>query len=163
MEDYVEAIYLIVQDKQAARAKDISDRLGVNRSSVSGALRTLSEKNLINHVPYDIITLTEDGKKVAEGIIRRHTVLRTFFTEVLGVDFENAEKSACGMEHTVSDVILDRLTQFIDFIKDCPRMNIRWKEQEGGFCNKTVSRENCRPCIEECLQSLEEDHTCKNI
>jgi DtxR family Mn-dependent transcriptional regulator len=51
MEDYLEAIYHIVTAKQAARAKDIAKRLDVNNSSVTGALRTLSEKGYINYAP----------------------------------------------------------------------------------------------------------------
>ena len=65
MEDYLEAIYHISSEKQAARAKDISDRLKVNKSSVTGALRSLSEKGLVNYAPYDIITLTAVGEQVA--------------------------------------------------------------------------------------------------
>ena len=64
MEDYLEAIYHISSKKQAARAKDISDRLKVNKSSVTGALRSLSEKGLVNYAPYDLITLTvEVGRR----------------------------------------------------------------------------------------------------
>ena len=48
MEDYLEAIFHISKEKQAARAKDIADRLMVNKSSVTGALRSLSEKGLVN-------------------------------------------------------------------------------------------------------------------
>ena len=61
LEDYLETIFLIVQKKQAARAKDISIELKVKASSVTGALRQLSEKGLINYAPYDIITLTSKG------------------------------------------------------------------------------------------------------
>ena len=62
MEDYLEAIFHISSEKQAARAKDIADRLKVNKSSVTGALRSLSEKGYVNYAPYDIITLTGKGK-----------------------------------------------------------------------------------------------------
>jgi DtxR family Mn-dependent transcriptional regulator len=51
LEDYLEAIYHIVHEKQAARAKDIVERLGVKNSSVTGALRVLSGKGLINDAP----------------------------------------------------------------------------------------------------------------
>ena len=79
MEDYLEAIFHISQKKQAARAKDIADRLKVNKSSVTGALRSLSEKGLVNYAPYDIITLTTKGKRLAIEIVRRHDALKEFF------------------------------------------------------------------------------------
>jgi len=57
LEDYLETILGIVEEKQAAKAKDVSARLGVNASSVTGALHALRERGLINHAPYDIVTL----------------------------------------------------------------------------------------------------------
>lgn len=80
MENHPEAIYHIVAEKQTVRAKDIAQRLDVNNSSVTMALRTLAVKGLINHVPYDGITLTAERKKVSEDVIQRHEALRSFFT-----------------------------------------------------------------------------------
>ncbi len=56
LEDYLEAIFHIEQEKHAARAKDITERLQVSGASVTAALRTLAEKKLINYAPYDLIT-----------------------------------------------------------------------------------------------------------
>jgi len=80
MENHPEAIYHIVAEKQTVRAKDIAQRLDVNNSSVTMALRALAVKGLINHVPYDGITLTAERKKVSEDVIQRHEALRSFFT-----------------------------------------------------------------------------------
>lgn len=117
MEDYLEAIFHIVSEKQAARAKDIAMRLNVNNSSVTGALRSLSEKGLINYAPYDLITLTDDGKAHAKKVVRRHKALKDFFMTVLCVSETEAEDSACKMEHAVSSVILERLLKFMDYVE----------------------------------------------
>jgi DtxR family Mn-dependent transcriptional regulator len=93
MEDYLEAIFHISQEKQAARAKDIADRVMVNKSSVTGALRSLSEKGLVNYAPYDIITLTAKGKRLAEEIVRRHAALKDFFIKVLLIDRVPSQKT----------------------------------------------------------------------
>lgn len=154
LEDYLEAIYHIVHDKRAARAKDIAQRLGVNRSSVTGALHALSEKKLVHYTPYDIVTLTPEGERVAGGIAHRHEVLRDFFTRVLGVEETVAEENACRIEHAVSQDILDRLAGFIDFIQVCPRIDIRWIANTGYFCHRPGSEETCERCIEGCLQRL---------
>ena len=103
MEDYLEAIFHISQEKQAARAKDIADRVMVNKSSVTGALRALSEKGLVNYAPYDIITLTVKGKRLAEEIVRRHEALNDFFIKVLLIDQDEAE------EATHFDITLERI------------------------------------------------------
>lgn len=120
LEDYLEAIFHIVAQKQAARGKDIAQRLGVNNSSVTGALRVLGEKGLINYAPYDIITLTAEGKRVSKDIIRRHEALHDFFVKVLSVDGELADRAACDMEHALPPEILGRLTQFLKFIERGP-------------------------------------------
>ena len=75
LEDYLEAIFHIVGEKQAARAKDIAKRLKVNNSSVTGALRSLAEKGMINYAPYDVITLTTKGQKLAEDVVRRYQTI----------------------------------------------------------------------------------------
>ena len=72
LEDYLEAIFHIVARNQVARAKDISLRMKVSGPSVTGALRSLSEKGLINYAPYDVITLTDKGNALAEDVVRRH-------------------------------------------------------------------------------------------
>ncbi len=154
LEDYLEAIHHIVRAKGAARAKDISQRLKVNRSSVTGALRALAEKNLVNYAPYDLVTLTPEGGRVAERIVHRHEVLKDFISRVLGLEERIAEEDACRMEHAVSEPVLDRLAQFIDFIRICPRIDIHWIEEIGYFCRRPDTLEDCERCMQASLGSL---------
>lgn len=155
LEDYLEAIYQLKREKKAARAKEISKRLGVNSSSVTGALHALAERSLINYAPYDIATLTPEGERVAANISHRHVVLKDFFVKILGVEAAEAEDSACKIEHVVSETILDRLAQFVDFIQICPRLDINWIEETSYFCERPDSLENCERCIKSCLYDLE--------
>ena len=154
LEDYLEAIYQLARENKAARAKEISKRLGVNRSSVTGALHALSQRKLVNYAPYDIATLTPEGERVAANISHRHLILKDFFIKVLGVNSSEADDSACKMEHVVSEKILDRLAQFVDFIQVCPRLDINWIEETGYFCERPDSAETCERCISDCLNNL---------
>jgi DtxR family Mn-dependent transcriptional regulator len=154
LEDYLEAIYQLGRENKAARAREISKRLGVNRSSVTGALHALSERKLVNYAPYDIATLTPEGERVAANISHRHLVLKDFFVKVLGVETAEADDSACKMEHVVSEKILDRLAEFVDFIQVCPRLDINWIEEIGYFCQRPDSEETCERCISDCLNKL---------
>jgi len=162
LEDYLEGIYSIVRLKQAARAKDISQRLGVNSSSVTGALHLLSEKGLINYTPYDIVTLTPKGEEVARDVFHRHTVLQEFFVKVLGVDIESAGESACKMEHEISRDIMKRLTLFVEFIDSCPRASVKWIDGVGYFCENPESAEDCERCIAKCFEDVQERSREKN-
>lgn len=119
LEDYLEAIFFLIEQKQAARAKDIGKRVGVGRSSVTGALHALADKGLINYSPYGIITLTEQGRDIAVKVARRHEAIRDFFVKILDVEYAEADAAACKMEHAMSDVILKK---FLSFIEQCSRV-----------------------------------------
>ncbi len=155
-EDYLEAIYNIIERKQAIRAKDIAAELGVSRSSVTGALHALADKDLINYAPYDTITLTKEGNEIAKGVVYKHRILRDFFIEVLGIEKQEAEGSACRMEHEISDVVMERLVQFIEFVDTCPRAGTKWVEGFGYFCENPDSLESCERCISACLVKVRE-------
>ena len=131
MEDYLEAIYHIVAEKQAVRAKDIAQRLEVNNSSVTTALRALAQRGLINYVPYDVITLTAEGKRVSEDVIERHEALQGFFMKILLIDKELADKAACDMEHALPREILAPLSRFIEFVERCPQCLEEFHQEES--------------------------------
>ena len=156
LEDYLEAIFHIVARKQAARAKDISDRLNVSSSSVTGALHALSDRALVNYAPYDVITLTPEGHRLAEDIVRRHDVLRDFFVKVLAVDEDEAETAACKMEHAVPRSILERFLKFLEFIETCPRAGFAWVRGFGCECRESMDKAECVRCVLRVLDDLRE-------
>ena len=118
LEDYLEAIFVLSQSGKVARCKNISEQLQVARSSVTGALRSLAEKQLIHYKPYGDIVLTEKGLCAASRIVRRHETLGFFFGDVLGADPQVAQRAACRAEHAIGPEITVRLTTFLDFIAD---------------------------------------------
>jgi DtxR family Mn-dependent transcriptional regulator len=137
LEDYLEAIFHIVSAKQAARASDISDRLGVKRSSVTGALHALAERGLVNYAPYDIVTLTPAGRTEAMDVVHRHGVLRDFFVEVLGMDEHLADEAACGMEHHAGKVLLARLAHLAQFLCGSAQADEgQWLAHFREFCRQ---------------------------
>lgn len=156
LEDYLEAIYHIVLEKQAARAKDIARRLDVNNSSVTGALRSLSEKGYINYAPYDLITLTAEGKKHAEEVVRRHEALMNFFVKVLCIDEKEASEAASRMKHALSDAIMERLFSFVEFVEICPRGGENWIAEFWKEAGECMPLETCEKCVNKALQYLKQ-------
>ncbi len=155
LEDYLEAILEIIREKQAVRAKDIAGRLNVNRSSVTGALKALADKELINYAPYDVITLTPKGAKAAEDISRRHAVLLKFLVEVLLVPPAEADEAACKMEHAVSKEIFERLIRYLEFTERCP-LSLALKSSGGfeAFCRQEPYPAKCDECLSSCVRSV---------
>lgn len=158
LEDYLEAIFRIVQDKQVARAKEVGQRLKVGRSSVTGALHALADRQLINYAPYDLITLTEQGRAVAQEVVRRHEALRDFFVKVLAVEATDADAAACKLEHAIPERILDRFIEFVEFVERCPRGGSKWIKGFGYYCHHDKKKGNCEQCVALVLDELRRKH-----
>ena len=150
VQSYLEVILNLEKTQKVARAKDIADNLGVKRGSVSGALKSLQEKGLINYQPYSFITLTDAGKKIAEEVAYRHGVLKDFLLNVLQIDEETADNNACRMEHGIDKKTVERLVCFIEYVNSCPRTGKEWLDAFINFCKTgQKSRKNCHLCVED--------------
>lgn len=112
-EDYLEAIFRLSADGGFARAKDIAAQMKVNKSSVTCALKALSEKGLVNYDPYSYITLSGEGLELARDITARHEALTEFFAGTLGIDPAVAEANACRIEHVIDKAVLNQLISHI--------------------------------------------------
>ncbi len=159
LEDYLEAIFCLEREKDSAKAKDIADRLGVQRASVTGALQALSQKGLINYTPYSSVTLTPEGFRLASEVVYRHRVLKEFFFSFLKLPEDVAERNACSLEHYIEDEALDRLIAFIQFVQRCPRVGEEWLVKFLTFCKIEEDRsfEKCERCIRECLEEFQKN------
>lgn len=139
MEDYLETIAELVSNTGGARVRDISAALAVQKSTVTAALRSLASKGLVNYAAYEAATLTPSGQKVADDVIRRHEIVRSFFMQVLALDREVADANACRMEHILDPEVLDRLGYFAEFVKCCPSAKQRCLKQFQAYylrCSK---------------------------
>jgi DtxR family transcriptional regulator, Mn-dependent transcriptional regulator len=157
LEDYMEAIYHIIEEKLVARSKEIAARLDVSRASVTEALRALSKRGLINYAPYEAITMTEKGKKVAEDVIFRHETLKRFFVEVLALNEGIAEEGACKIEHAAPPEIITRMISFIDFMQHCPRGGDDLIRGFKQYCVSGITEAKCENCISGCLENSDTD------
>ncbi|WDN87222.1 DtxR family transcriptional regulator, Mn-dependent transcriptional regulator [Desulfosarcina sp. BuS5] len=154
LEDYLEIILALEKINKVARTKDIAEKMGVQRSTVTGALKSLSEKGMINYEPYSFITLTKKGVKIAKDVTRRHKILKDFLYRVLQLDDKNADNTACRMEHAMDKKSFERFVQFIDFLDTCPKTSFNWKETFFNFREgKEPDREACRKCLTEFISS----------
>jgi DtxR family Mn-dependent transcriptional regulator len=153
LEDYIEAIYHIIEEKLVARSKEIASRLKVSRASVTEALRALSKKGLINYAPYEAITLTRAGKIVAEDVVFRHEALKNFFIEVLAIEPETAEVGACRIEHAAPPEIINRMINFTEFMKICPRGGDDMIKGFADYCKNGKQHNNCGNCVSGCIDT----------
>ncbi|MBA7714605.1 HTH-type transcriptional regulator MntR [subsurface metagenome] len=116
LEDYLEAIFNLAGESNVAHSKDIAKLLGVAKPSVTGALKLLAKKGLVNYRPYGYVTLTDSGVAQAARVAGKHNIIKSFFVNILGVDAKVAQEAACKAEHALGPAIVSRLLDFTDFI-----------------------------------------------
>lgn len=129
LEDYLEAVAVLVGRDGVARTRDVARRMGVAPSSANSAVNKLADKGLVTHQPYELIRLTEKGEQVGGAIRRRHELVRSFLTEVLGVPDDAAATDACQIEHCVSPATVEHMVAFMDFIKAGPNDRPKWLQR----------------------------------
>lgn len=116
LENYLEVIFNLTEEFTVARSKDIAEGLAVSKASVTGALKLLKKKGLVNYEPYGYITLTPSGAKIAAEVDRKHRVIESFFVEILDVDAETARDAACRAEHVLGTDVVSKLTHFVEYM-----------------------------------------------
>jgi len=122
MEDYLEAIFNLGREKKGGPGQGYcQETRGLRCPTVTNMLKTLSERELIEYEKYEYLELTKRGSDVGEEINRRHHVLRSFLTDILGINLVRADEEACKMEHAVGAGTMDRFVEFMEFIQSCPR------------------------------------------
>lgn len=117
LEDYLEAVYTLSRENGFARACAVSRRLKVSKPSVSSAVKTLAVHGLLEQERYGGIRLSPAGEKLGAEISSRHSTLKDFFTSVLRMQPETAERDACRAEHALSREALSRISALAAFLK----------------------------------------------
>jgi len=107
-EMYLETIYTLSLNSASVRSIDVAETLNYSRPSVSRAVGLLKKDGYLLMDEEGFLTLTEEGRALAERIYERHTVL-TAALEALGVDKEIAAEDACKIEHDISDRTFDAI------------------------------------------------------
>lgn len=109
LEDYLEAIALIIERKGHAHTKDIAEGMNVKMPSATNAIQALAERGYVQYQSHTPVVLTASGAERAGTIRRRHESLSRFFRQILLLPDAEAEKVACGIEHLVNEPVSSRL------------------------------------------------------
>lgn len=129
MEDYLAAIFRISLKTGEARSNEIASEVGVSKSTVTTALKSLAGRGLIDYKPYSPISLTKEGYEVGKRIAHRNFILQDFFRGMLQLPDDEARETACRVEHAVTDDIVFQLGRFIFFLKESGLDLTNWQEK----------------------------------
>ena len=114
VEDYLKAVFSLTHGGETASTTALADHLTVQPSSVTGMVKRLAEMGLLAHVPYRGVHLTQAGTREALRVIRRHRILETYLTEVLGYAWEEVHEEAERLEHAASDRLVEAMADALD-------------------------------------------------
>ncbi len=120
---YLEAIFYISGEGESVRAARLAGWLSVSQPTVGAMLRRMAADGLISIAPSKEITLTERGQREAARIVRRHRIIERWLTDVLGLDWLQADEEASKLMHALSDDVADRVYVLIGQPQTCPHGN----------------------------------------
>ncbi|CAM3800737.1 transcriptional regulator MntR [Alkalicoccus chagannorensis] len=117
MEDYLERIYQLIDEKGYARVSDIADALEVHPSSVTKMVQKLDASEYLIYEKYRGLVLTSKGKKIGKRLVYRHELLEEFM-RMIGVDESRIYKDVEGIEHHLSWEAIDRIGDLLQYFEE---------------------------------------------
>ena len=117
VENYLKAILQISIGTQSQWVSTgrLAEALGVSPGTVTSMLKTLADPKvkLATYKPYEGVSLTEAGRLLALRMLRRHRLIELFLVQTLGLKWDQVHEEAENMEHAVSDVLIDRIDEYL--------------------------------------------------
>ncbi|EIA19169.1 transcriptional regulator MntR [Listeria fleischmannii] len=127
MEDYIEKIYSLIENKGYARVSDIADELMVHPSSVTKMVQKLDKDGYLVYEKYRGLILTAKGNKAGKRLLERHTLLESFL-RTIGVKEEHVYEDVEGIEHHLSWNSIDRIGDLLQFFEENEDALIKLRE-----------------------------------
>ena len=115
VENYVKAIYQLSNPDRndPISTGKLAAKLSVSPGTVTSMLKTLKESELADYMPYEGVRLTEAGRELALRVLRRHRLIELFLVRTLNLTWDEVHEEAENMEHAVSDLLIDRIDEFL--------------------------------------------------
>lgn len=136
MEEYLKTIYVLKKKNDNVRVTDIANKMNCTKPSVSKALYNLKTNNLVEYEAYGTIELTKEGENVARKVIEKYDIVYLFLTEVLNVDFYNAEIEAEKIKTSITDDTINKLAKYVHKVLDLTDLE----------CDYDVNKQRCWSC-----------------
>lgn len=139
-QDYLKVIWSAVEwGEPPITTKALAERFATSQANVSGTMRRLQARGLVDYEPYKPVRLTELGLRLAIAMVRRHRLIETFLAETLGYGWEEVHDDAERLEHAASDRFLTRIDELLGHPATdphgdpIPTADGRWVPQPGAI------------------------------
>jgi len=114
MQDYLKAIFEVLEHQDRAATSVLADRMRIAPSSVTAMLKRLDEIGLVSYEPYRGATLTDAGTKQALEVVRHHRLIELYLSRALGVPWDQVHAEAEKLEHVISEDLEQRMADALD-------------------------------------------------
>ena len=149
LEEYISTIYILEKTNKKIRVTDIATKMLITKPSVNRALKNLREKGYVNFEPYTDITLTDEGREVAQEISKKYDIVKIFLAEILGVSQKTAEIDSLKIKAVISEETEQKLPEFMTHELKIDELK----------CNHSWENSRCRVCKRP-LKNLKGGQTC---
>jgi DtxR family Mn-dependent transcriptional regulator len=153
---YLMAIKNLLTERGYARVTDVARELNITRGSCSISLKPLKQRGLVTVDENKFLSLSEEGRRLAELVERNDEVLQSFMTDVLGIDKDQAEIDACKIEHLLSIETSVKMAEFLKFIgrnQTVTKNFLKALREHRPECKENTAA--CDLCDTHCLATLE--------
>jgi DtxR family Mn-dependent transcriptional regulator len=119
-ENYIKAIFHLQGEEAPVTTNELAQELKTKPASVTDMMKKLKIKKLLHYQPYRGFRLSQEGSKVALGIIRRHRLWEYFLSEKLKFNWDEVHEVAEHLEHVSNKKLIDKLDEFLGFPRTDP-------------------------------------------
>ncbi|HAP02339.1 MAG TPA: iron-dependent repressor [Bacteroidetes bacterium] len=148
-ENYLKAIFILSgKNDQEVFTNDLALYLSNKAASVTDMLKKLAQKKFVSYKKYSGVTLTEQGKKKAIDIVRKHRLWEFFLVNQLGFTWDEIHEVAEQLEHIQSDLLIERLDAYLRFPQSdphgdpIPNRNGKFKQTNSKALAELAERSN---------------------
>lgn len=119
-ENYIKTIYHLQNGQNTVSTNELAEKLSTKPASVTDMMKKLKTKKLLHYQPYQGFRLSNEGRKVALDIIRRHRLWEYFLAEKLKFKWDEVHAVAEDLEHVSSKKLIDKLDEYLGYPKFDP-------------------------------------------
>ena len=123
VEEYLETIYNMSAEDEVVIGARLAEKFNVSAPTVTEMLKRLVRDGYIEMDAKRQVTLTEEGNKAAEAVLRRHRLTERFLVDMLGMQWHQVHEEACRLEHFISGAVEDRVIASLNYPTTCPHGN----------------------------------------
>lgn len=143
-ENYLKAIFHLINDENTVTINELSKFLNVKMPSVNNMMKKFADKKWVIYESYKPLKITDSGKKEAALIVRKHRLTEMFLVEKMNFGWENVHEIAEQLEHVHSEIFFDKMDEILNYPKFDPHGE-PIPDKDGNIISQDLQKlSNCK-------------------